>query len=145
MTSPWLDAGGPILPGMRVRQSGEWWRAEWEAAANAIVLLQRGAGEWLVEAEGIDGSDGATVGAMLGAVRAAFDDPTIHLAPDTRDRYEDAEPYIVWHVNRHHQGEDEWLRESGAWGAMEDGHRDPPIAAIDEESALAAAWASRPA
>lgn len=83
--------------------------------------------------------DPATMGCLLALVREAFGDNTIHLSPATYDRYDDGEPEIRWHVNRHHEGEDEWMRESGAFGEMADGHRDPPIVGATEADALLAA------
>lgn len=81
----------------------------------------------------------ATMGCLLALVREAFGDNTIHPSPATYDRYDDGEPEIRWHVNRHHEGEDEWMRESGAFGELNDGHRDPPIVGPTEAHALLAA------
>ena len=111
------------------------------------VITGYGAPGWceaVWEGAKVDEKDPVTLGAMLGAVREAHGDPTIHLSPETRDRLDNAEPYVVWHVNRHTEGEDEWLRDSGAWGALEEGHRDPPITARTEFDALSAALETAP-
>lgn len=91
-----------------------------------------------------DLSDLPTLGAVLGLAREALREPTLHLRPGTVDRYPDAEPVVVWYVERHVEGESEWLRESGAWGEMEDGHQDPPICSSVEAEALIAALEAAP-
>jgi hypothetical protein len=114
-----------------VRRRGDGWEAldaesgwgVWHAFGDFAVVLD----------------DPATLGALLALVREKHGEPTIHLVPTTRDRYDSGEPYIVWHVERLAEGETEWLRESGAWGALEDGHRDPPITGLTEAEALVAA------
>lgn len=62
----------------------------------------------------------------------------------TSDLLDTAEPEIRWHVCRHFEGEDEWLRESGAFGELVDGHRDPPIVGASAAAALVAALLAVP-
>lgn len=85
--------------------------------------------------------DAATRGAMVGVLREAWQEPTLHLRPATRCSLANDEDYVVWYVERQRlDGSDqEWLRESGAWGAQDDGHRDPPIECATEAEALVAA------
>jgi hypothetical protein len=84
--------------------------------------------------------DSATVGALSGVVRSLYNEPTMHARPAHVDRISDAEPVIVWYIERAHKDDHEWLRESGAWGSMPDGHRDPPICCDTEADAWLAAY-----
>lgn len=88
--------------------------------------------------------DPCTAGGLLALVREAWGDVTIHLTPAWRDRYDSGEPYVVWHVERAIEGDTEWLRESGAWGELEDGHRDPPIESVYGVAALVSALRAAP-
>ena len=87
-----------------------------------------------------DWTDPATVGALSGVVRSLYNEPTMHARPAHVDRISDAEPVIVWYIERAHEDDHEWLRESGAWGSMPDGHRDPPICCDTEHDAWLAAY-----
>lgn len=91
-----------------------------------------------------DLTDPATVGALEGAVAEAHGEPTLHARPVHMDAYDSAEPTVVWHIERAKEDDHEWLRESGAWGAVENGHRDRPIVGQSKADALLAAWNNRP-
>jgi hypothetical protein len=91
-----------------------------------------------------DLSDPATLGCLLALVREVHGEPTAHLVASWRDRLDNNEPEVVWYIERAREDDTEWLRCSGAWGEMEDWHRDPPLCSPDEREALVAALESAP-
>jgi hypothetical protein len=80
--------------------------------------------------------DPGTRGAALEAVREHLNDASVHLA--CRPGESPGGAYRSWFVERVSPDNDdnEWLRESGAWGEQENGHRDPPIECMTEAEAL---------
>jgi len=96
-------------------------------------------GSWLP-----DPTDPATRGCLLELVREALDEPTAHVCPALYDSPQTRS--IVWVIERQRIDEDEpeWLRDSGAWGEQDNGHRDPPITGPTEWDALCAALAAAP-
>lgn len=112
----WLAAGAPWADGMLDGASGD--RAI--VASNGCACLLRVDGidsgaERIPPVAWPDPRDAATVGAMLGVVRAAWGDPRAHLIAD--------------------DGSDEWW-----WWAYEDIHDGGPT----DAEALIAAWNARP-
>lgn len=90
-----------------------------------------------------DLDDPLTRAGLAVLAREALNEPTAHARPVHQDRLSDCEPEIRWHVERPVEGEHEWLRYSGAWGAGD--HRDPPINEATEIEAYAAAILAAPA
>ena len=145
----YLAAGGEWRARMHgLDPSGKGFTVLHAHAGQAIVADDRAVmGELWLRAEALgrcqpDPRDAATVGAMLGFVREKAGEPTLHARPLAEDsRLGDGETVILWCVERQHAdgGGAEWLRESGAWGAAEAGHRDPPVYGRSEAEAIVGA------
>lgn len=121
-------------------------------AVEMPVGLSRDVGPWIEawnehaenDQDEPDLTDPATIGALLGAVREAYGEPTLHPRPVLLDTLTNTGPQVVWYIERAKEDDHEWLRTNGMWGEMVDGHKAPAISTATEADALLAAWAARP-
>lgn len=153
-----VDAGKwPFSVGMRVTECRALTRQgeEWRGIGTVVPRSDPGHGAQTVWCDSgylsylsrdalPDFTDPLTAAGAQTVAEIVHNDPTLHLVPVSIDRYEDAEPVTCWRIERMIDGETEWLRESGAWGAMEQGHRDPPICCSTKLEALIAAILAAP-
>lgn len=96
-----------------------------------------------------DLTDPLTAAGAQTIAEIVHDEPTLHLAPASFDRFSDDDPDPqrapqYWRVERVVNGGTEWLCASGAWVGRDDYYQEEPICAKSKIEALIAAILAAP-